>query len=378
VTAVRGLALVWPEGREFDGQARLLDTEKVALELELGAHVRVVRADPGSGPRWVCRVDPAHVGPPVLRRRGELIESVATDAAGLMATFSLRHTWSRTGRDTVVAPCADLPGAVARITDEVADTFPRRPGLDWARLVAEHAPVVLTAADPMTAAQEWVARLGDAHTAVHPDPRPVPLYYAATLDAAHGTTLLRVPESSPAFAAGVRPGWRVRGLDTDRFLRTTSAPPHMRPYAAARRSLSSPAQRPHTWRADPPDGRTTATWTETPTGRPHDDLVSWRRLASGAGHLVVRLWAADAGIPDAIDAAFDALTGADPLVLDLRGNVGGNYLLALATRDRFLRGRTTLGSGRCVEGAGIPVDLPRPAFGPIGDLVAAVETIFRT
>jgi carboxyl-terminal processing protease len=209
------------------------------------------------------------------------------------------------------------------------------------------------------------------------------------------------------------------------------------------------------------------TWTETPTGRPYDDLVSWRRLSSGAGYLAVRLWLHDAGIPVAISEAFDALTGCDPLVLDLRGNVGGNYLLALDTRDRFLRTRTTIGSvryavgggrpadpvpivgepsdavrwpgnvvvltdpltysasedfllglaglphvrvagepsgggsgrprslpllpgwsisistvltydrsGRCVEGAGIPVDLVRPAFGPVEDLVEAARRIF--
>jgi hypothetical protein len=109
---------------EIDRHARLLDTERVALSLELGTGVRVVRADPGAGPRWVCRIDPDHDGPPVLRRRGELIESVAADVAGLMATFSFRHTWLRTGRDTTVGPCADLAGAVDRIVDEIGDSFP--------------------------------------------------------------------------------------------------------------------------------------------------------------------------------------------------------------------------------------------------------------
>lgn len=96
--------------------------------------------------------------------------------------------------------------------------------------------------------------------------------------------------------------------------------------------------------------------------RPYDDLVSWRRLDTGAGHLAIRLWLHGAGIPAAIDAAFADLAGCDPLVLDLRGNVGGNYLLALDTRDRFLRTGTTLGTVRHTIGGGRLAD-PLPITG---------------
>ena len=58
------------------------------------------------------------------------------------------------------------------------------------------------------------------------------------------------------------------------------------------------------------------------------------------------VWAAGHGVEEAIDAAFADLRGCDRLLLDLRGNGGGNLVLAAGTRARFLRERTELGAIR--------------------------------
>jgi carboxyl-terminal processing protease len=57
-------------------------------------------------------------------------------------------------------------------------------------------------------------------------------------------------------------------------------------------------------------------------------------------------------VEEAVDEAFAELARCEPLVLDLRGNPGGNLVLACRTRARFLREPTTLGSIRYSVGGG--------------------------
>ena len=78
--------------------------------------------------------------------------------------------------------------------------------------------------------------------------------------------------------------------------------------------------------------------------------MTWSRLRSGCGYLRIAAWLPD--LAGEIDAAFGELRGAETLILDLRRNPGGNLVLAAATRDRFLRGTTTLGSIRYSAGGG--------------------------
>lgn len=353
-----GLLLVWPEGAEFDEQASILEREKVNLEAELGTSIRVVRADPGTGRRWVCRVDPGSDAPPLIRSRGEVIESLGRTRDELWSTFSLRHTWLRLGGEVRATDAADLAEAAGRIADEVWFSFPgfglRR--IDWPRICAVHAPRVLAAEDPFAACQEWVAMLEDGHTAVHSEPRPVPLPYVA---AVRGRTarLLRVPEGTAAWAAGVRPGWRLSTGNAAAVARRTAAPPHMHPYAAGRRLLSFPADEPVVLEARGPDGGR-ITWSERPTAEGPGELVSWRRLPTGAGYVAVRHWQAGAGVDDALDAALAELARCPGLVLDLRGNVGGNVVLALSARDRFLRAETLMGTVRYSLGRHLSEPMP--------------------
>ncbi|SDM79775.1 S41 family peptidase [Allokutzneria albata] len=333
--------LVWPAGAEFDDRALLLSDALPVMEFELGVPVRLVREDPGTGPRWLCRVDPDHDGPAVLRRNGDLIESVGRTLDEMWETFSLRHTWLRTGQDTYAVDAADLTEAVDRIINEVRFSYPAFAlrGLDWDQLCEHYAPKVLTADDPFAVCQEWVAQLGDAHTAVHAAPRPLPLPYKA-----FRSTFTDVPEGSAAWEAGVRPGWRLHAPHHDDIARRTGASPHMLPYLIGRRLLSSTGSQ--QWRAFGPGGED-VTWTEKPTGLPFGDLVTWQE----DGRIRIKQWVANSGIAEALDTALTELGDCAELTLDLRGNAGGNVVLAWATRDRFLREETVLGSVRyCIDG----------------------------
>ncbi|WP_168200825.1 S41 family peptidase [Allokutzneria sp. NRRL B-24872] len=331
--------LVWPEGAEFDDRAVLLADSLATLEHELGEPVRLVRKDPGAGARWLCRVDAEHEGPAVLRRDGDLIESVGRTGAEMWETFSLRHTWLRTGKDTYAVDAANLDEVVERITEEIRFSYPAMAlrGIDWDQLCEHYAPKVLAAEDPFAVCQEWVARLGDAHTAVHASPRALPLPYKA-----NRTTFTDVPEGSAAWEAGVRAGWRLDAPDERDIARRTGASPHMLPFMIGRRLLSATESR--EWRAFGPQDKH-AEWTEQPTGLPFGDLVTWRE----DGYLRIKQWVPNAGIPEALDEVLTAK--GNELTLDLRGNVGGNVVLATATRNRFLRKETVLGSVRyCIDG----------------------------
>jgi carboxyl-terminal processing protease len=94
--------------------------------------------------------------------------------------------------------------------------------------------------------------------------------------------------------------------------------------------------------------------------------VRWTRLASGAAYLRIDAWLGGAGVDERVDAAFSELARCDRLILDLRANPGGSLTLAAATRDRFLRERTELGSIRYSTGGG-RVAAPTPLVGEPAD-----------
>ncbi len=359
----------------------LLRRERAELELELGAPVRFTDDDPGTGPRWLigpgacnpardscsgryCRHGDGQIGLWLDRGRQVLVAD-APNLDGIRETFNLLRTLRMSGAETVMASdCATLDEAISRIVTEVGYTYPsfglRR--LDWDAMRARHADRVRAAADPLAAMQEWLAELHDAHTWVRARPAPVPLPYHAWVDPASATaTMTRVPPRTAAWDAGARPGNALIGVDAAGWWARTAAPAHMRPLLAGYRLLSGPVGMAREFMARAPNGQV-HTWTEAPTLEPAYPLVSWKRLPSGSGYLRIEAWRADLGVDAAIDAAFDELADSERLIVDLRGNVGGNATLALSFRDRFLRQRTTLGSVRFSDGMG-GLTAPAPIVG---------------
>jgi carboxyl-terminal processing protease len=235
----------------------------------------------------------------------------------------------------------------------VADTYPsfELRGLDWGAICAHHVGRVRAAADPLAALQEWTAELGDAHTWVRQDEDHLP--YALRLDDT-GATFVRVPRGTRARDQGVRAGWRLTAIDgappqVAAWLRRTGAPQSSHAYVAGRRLLAGPTGTPRALTATSPEGAAVS-WDEEPSAP--SSPVHWRRLASGAGLVRIDVWLADAGVDEALDAAFAELRRCERLILDLRANPGGNLVLACRTRARFLRGETELGTIRYSAGGG--------------------------
>jgi carboxyl-terminal processing protease len=204
----------------------------------------------------------------------------------------------------------------------------------------------------LPAFQQWLAELQDGHTWVWEPVGNLP--YAVRVD--ETATFVRVPEGTDAYSVGVRPGWLLQAIDevpvdATGWLARAAAPPHSRALIAGRRLLAGPVGAARALTAISPNGER-ATWTEQPTALPARELVTWCRLASGAGYVRVAAWTAGRGVEDELDAALTELAGSDVVVFDLRANPGGNLVLAAGTRDRFLRGRTVLGSIRYSIGGG--------------------------
>lgn len=324
-----------------------------------------VTADPGVGARWLLVLDLAHDGPPTTAydAAAKLLESRAADVGGLFEAMSLGRTATREkGGPFAVSECADLESAIERVTVEVGDTYPgfALRGLDWQSICGRHVGDVRSADDALPALQRWLDELEDGHTWVWPSFGNLP--YAARVHA-DGVTFARVREGTAGYAAGARGGWELAAIDDAEvdaagWLERAAAPPHSRALIAGRRLLAGPVGVARALTARSPGGES-VTWSEAPTGTPDDPLVTWSGLDERTGYARIAAWVAERGVDEAVAAALSELRGRETLILDLRGNPGGNLVLAAHTRDRFLRGRTVLGAIRySVGGGGLSEPLP--------------------
>lgn len=325
----------------------LLIQDADALARELGAPIHLAPAPPEHGATWL--IGPSNANPwiaqaglappnrPVhhLDRARSLLVTDAPDTAGLVGAFAgLRSLARHPGGPLPFGHAQTLDEAVRRVAVEVPDTLPhlRERAPDWARLARTHALDVRSGHDPVGSLQRWLAVLGDLHTWVRPArPRPG-LPYRAVVEG-DVLRLVRVPPWSEGWRRGVRPGWRLTGLDVADALSRTPGPPHARVWMAARTLLSAPADTTLSLEARG-DGRVLA-WDEVvrwPEGPPvawgwHDEEQAWLWIGG---------WFPELGVDEAVLEALEAVASADHLVVDLRGNAGGRLASAMAFRDRLL------------------------------------------
>lgn len=333
------------------GLRRLLTLEHGELEVECGAPTRVVTG-PSEGARatLALAVDADADGPAARRVSRSVVVVSGRHLDEVTAALSLLRTMRRTGAGALTdGPDDDVGAACDRLTAEVASTYPgfalRR--LDWATICDEHRPLV-DAADPVPGLQRWVARLADAHTAVHAQPRDHPLPITARVVEGR-VVVAEVATGTAAAAAGVTRGWTVEGIDLDDLAARWGASPQSRPWLLGRRALSGPAGVPtiRTYRS--PDGRR-ATVADVPGEVAWHDHLAVERLPTGSGYLRLRHWSPDDA--DAIDEALRSLSACERLLVDLRGNPGGSLVSAHEFRRRFVATPTTLGSVRYSVGDG--------------------------
>ena len=362
------MQLVFPESMpEVAPSLPLLRAEKAEYEALFGIPVAFVDDDPGHGPRWLIRLEPERDDNMLVwDPEGLTLTSYAKDADGLMTTFNQVHSLVSLGVDRVTdAPEVSTTDAAERIRKEVAGTFPGFGirGLDWDGICERHVREDMTFED----FERWIAELEDAHTAIR---RPVSVYnppYAVELTA-RGATVRRVPEGSPAWEAGVRPGWALEIDDPAGWIARNGAPAHARGLTAGRRAIALNGVDSRDFRATSPRGDM-VTWTERPVAPTLGSVFSWHQVDAGTGYMRLVNWFTGIGFEDALDEALTGLRGVERLILDLRGNTGGNLMLATETRRRFLRERTLLGTIRFTRGDGTLADAVELWDEPVVDRV---------
>lgn len=349
------MSLVFPDSIEgMSAMLPLLRAERAEFEAVLGIPVVFVEQRPAGGPAWVIEIAPDRQDNELVFDRETLtLTSRVADISGFGTTLNLLHSLAGLHVDSVSdVPHTTPADAANRIYREIAGTFPGFGirDLDWDAISAP----CLTRGDALTFGdfQRWIAGLGDAHTAIR---RPVGAYnppYAIEVTS-EAATFRRVPGSSPAWRAGVRPGWRLRleGDDWGDWLSRTGAPPHAKALTTGRRAIALNGIDARELTAVGPDGAS-VTWVERKIAPTLENTFAWTRLDDRTGSIWLHAWYAGIGLEDAFDEALTALRGCERLILDLQGNTGGNLVLATATRDRFLREQTLLGTIAFTTGAG--------------------------
>lgn len=331
----------------------LLRAERAELEAVFGAPVRFMETPPPTGPRWIVEVATS-ASHNTLRWDDATVTltSVVRDADGFLATLQMLHSLVALQTDEITdAIDPDLDQAATRIYREIERGSPGLAIRDLTMSSLEYGgnhPIELSDVERM------VAKLQDAHTSVR---QAVPVFnppYAVSLTAT-GAVLKRVPTNSEAYAAGVRVGWMLEIDDPSGWLERTGAPPHVHDLVAGRRAIALNGVDQRVFSAVSPSGERRA-WTEI--ARPYDlaNLMSSEVVGGSLVYVQLQNWIAGLGIEERFTSVIAGYRAGQRLVLDLRGNTGGNLLMAQRMRRRFLHERTLLGTIQFTRGDGTLAD----------------------
>jgi carboxyl-terminal processing protease len=340
------------------GFAALLISEAAELEAELGCSVRWMSATAAEDAPARCLIGPAEQnpgfdraritaasGPAVLVDRDRCI--VAIDGPTLPEVgeaFQVLRTAVRSG---AVVTKPTIPDSATEIHDslatEVWHTFPSFAlrGIDWRQWAADGIVAGSGGDVSLASLQRWFAGLQDAHTWVKDSRINARLPYRAWIDR-DSAWLVHVPRWSAAWTAGVRAGDTLLDVDQAEWWARTGATPRARAVVSGHRWLAGSTGSVRELRAVGPDGAVRR-WQERYEPTPWITPVSWRVLPSATGYLRIRGWEFSLAWHQLMDAALNDLGGCPRLLVDLRGNVGGNLVAAQRFRDRFLPAETELG-----------------------------------
>lgn len=328
----------------------LIEEHRVGIERELGCRFEFSDDSRVSGPKWV--IGPWHcnptlrglkpeaaVGPEItLDRQSGLLTLDGRTPDEVMETLSYLRSLGRfAGGTFAIKDCTTLDDAIKRVYDEVGCSYPsfslRR--LDWQAISARHRAVIQKANDPIPEFQKWLAELQDGHTWV----RPVSGYGQFPYDLILENQVFkfyRITKDSLAWKLGVRPGFELVTDEVANWYLRTGATAHSKKFTVGFRFLATEIGKKRKFTAQSPEGKLLE-WEEEPTQdrwRPH---FFRKKLDSGNGYMKINLFKLGSNIEQEVDAAFVEFKDSKKLIVDLRGNPGGNILLAHRIRNRFLR-----------------------------------------
>lgn len=316
-------------GRGLDELRAIVEENRLQWERDLGGPLRFDRRRPGDG-RWVIRHG-GHVARLWLNRPAATLLTEGPETDDLFDALSLMHDlwWAQDG-EVVAADCGTAHEAVERVRTAVGRVWPsfELHEIDWDALTTSWGHLARSSSDPIGDLKRWVAQLGDPHTAVRPNATPGRLPYRARADGER-LRLVEVPDGTAGHRAGARPGDHLVGIDMELLEAEQPVRPHSRDLLLGLAALRGPVGAPASLRTD----RGPA-WTEPYRAQPWPEPLETRLLDSGDRYIRLRGWMPS--LEQALHDALDAAQAGSGLVLDLRGNGGGNFLMATRARGRFL------------------------------------------
>lgn len=344
--------LVFPESLA-GASLPLMQSERAEFEAVFGAPVAFVNRVPTDGPCWIVEVQ-STADHNSLRWDSETatLTSVVCDPGGFGATLQMLHSLVALGVDFLTDEITeDLPSATSRLVRELAGGFP---GFEIRHLSSADLPSGDSLPVNMSDVERMVALLQDAHTTVR---RSLPVYhppYAVSLSSDQAV-LRRVEKGSAAYEAGVRAGWNLDIADRQSWLDRTGAPPHVHDLVAGRRAIAIQGERERMFTAHSPSGASVS-WDEAVVGATLDSLMTHSVVAGYIVYVRLRNWIAGVGIEEQFLEIVQSYQPGQTMVLDLRGNTGGNLMMAKQIRRMFLRERTLLGTIKFTRGDGTLAD----------------------
>lgn len=323
----------------------LLELESREFEAVLGQPMEFAPPSQRKRNVWQVNVQPG-ISASSLHAETENLRLISRvrRPADFAETLQLLHSLAHSPTSSAeYSECRTYAEVAARISSEIANTYPyfTLRGLSWDRICSRYSDLgSLRGGAFWHMAQRWVAELGDAHTAVRAPGSVSHPPYRAEMTLA-GAALLSVPDDSRAFQAGVRVGWLMDVDSPDLWLATTGASPQQHAEVAARRFMTM-GSAPRTFSARDGRGRTVE-WQEPPL--PAMPSVS----RHGPTLRVARF---ERSTPALLCAGLRSLSDEATVVLDLRGNTGGNLVAADACRRMLIREPGEYGSVRYSNGRG--------------------------
>lgn len=141
---------------------------------------------------------------------------------------------------------------------------------------------------------------------------------------------------------GVRAGFTLIDQPYEEWWNRTSATNHSKPFVVGKRILSSPIGVLRTFKAKSPMGEE-INWEEAAVSNRWEPITTWKKLNQDSGYLKIQAWIDGNDIVKSIDEALVAFKDCNRLIVDLRGNPGGNLLMAQRFRNRFIAQNGSIG-----------------------------------